>query len=260
MIITYKNIKANYEIEGQGPIIVWLHGFMENTSIWKYQKPYFKQYFTNIYIDLLGHGATQTLAEVHTMEDQALFIKYILDHLQIEQCTFIGHSMGGYITLAFLEAYPNYVSNLILLNSTSSSDTEEKKLNRDRAIKLVEHQKENFLRMGIINLFGDQQKTALKLEIDELIKNLAGISTESIIAALKGMKIRKDRSKLLKSFTGEKLIIAGKDDPVLPIENLIKESIATKSSILKTTGGHMSYIENYQFLNQEILNYLSNIT
>ncbi len=255
--ILYKQKTISYEIEGGGlPVVVWLHGFMENKTIWKHQKSIFKSQFTNVYIDLLGHGETENLAAVHTMEAQAEMVKHILEEHNIQKCTFIGHSMGGYVALAFSENYPKYVSKLVLLNSTSRSDSLEKKQHRDRAIKIVTQQKHNFLRMGIINLFAVDHRENLKLQIEELITNLAQISSEGIVAALEGMKIRPDRSLVLKAFTGKKLIVIGENDPVLPLKLVEEEAQQTNTDLVVLNGGHMSYIEAPLKLNTKLLAFL----
>jgi pimeloyl-ACP methyl ester carboxylesterase len=89
-----------------------------------------------ITIDLLGHGETECLGYVHTMEDNADAVHSVLLELGIRKSILVGHSMGGYVALAFAELYPEYVKGLALLNSTASADSEERKLNRDRAIRV----------------------------------------------------------------------------------------------------------------------------
>jgi len=90
-----------------------------------------------ITIDLLGHGNSECLGYIHSMEDNADMIHEILSELRIRKAIFVGHSMGGYVALAFAELYPETVKGIVLLNSTSRADSEERKLNRDRAIKVV---------------------------------------------------------------------------------------------------------------------------
>ncbi len=257
MNLIYKNITGTFEVEGQGPAVVWLHGFMENIKVWKHQRSFFKPHRTNIYIDLLGHGETSNLEETHTMKAQAAWVKYVLDTLEISNCAIIGHSMGGYVGLAFLEAYPDMVSHFVLLNSTSNADSEEKKINRDRAIKIVIDQKDSFLRMGVVNLFGEAQRNKLQHEIDILLEDLSGISAKGIIAALRGMKERKNQKTLLTNFTGKKLMVIGENDPVLNVEKSKSEALVTGSETLILEGGHMSYLEATKKLNTFLLDFLT---
>lgn len=257
LLLDYKNGKGYFEIEGTGPVVVWLHGFMENSCIWKRQRSFFNSNFTNIYIDLLGHGKSSVIAEMQTMQQQADWLKFVLDHLKIKKCVLIGHSMGGYVALAFVEHYPNQVTDLVLLNSTSREDSIEKKLNRERAIKIVKQQKDSFLRMGVLHLFAAKQREKFADDIKVLLNNLSSISSEGIIAALKGMKIRPDRSEILKQFSGKKLIIAGKNDPVLAANSLEVEAVQVNAEFIILKGGHMSYLEASEKLNIELHNFLS---
>lgn len=256
MKISYKNISGSYEIEGQGPVVVWLHGFMENIKIWKHQRSFFNAHFTNVYINLLGHGTTEVLNETHTMEAQAKWVKFVLDSLEINTYSMIGHSMGGYVALAFLDQFPEYISNIVLLNSTSLDDSPEKKINRERAIQIIDQQKDAFLRMGVINLFDNTQRKTLSKEIDVLLEELSSISSAGIIAALKGMKQRPSRLDTLKHFQGKKLMVIGKKDPVLAAKDSVLEAHEVNASILELKTGHMSYMEAPKRLNNFLLDFL----
>ncbi|HWS59814.1 MAG TPA: alpha/beta fold hydrolase, partial [Flavobacterium sp.] len=130
----YKNTKIAYTDQGKGTAIVLLHGFLENQSMWNAYISDFSKKNRVITIDLLGHGATECLGYIHSMEDQADMIHHVLHDLKIRKAVFIGHSMGGYIALAFAELYPDSMKGLVLLNSTSRADSDERKINRDRAI------------------------------------------------------------------------------------------------------------------------------
>jgi pimeloyl-ACP methyl ester carboxylesterase len=66
--------------------------------------------------------------------DYADCIHALLRHENISSCIMLGHSMGGYITLAFAEKYPLLLTGLGLIHSTAFADSEEKKKNRARAL------------------------------------------------------------------------------------------------------------------------------
>ncbi len=244
MTLEYKQGNINYTSTGQGHPLVFLHGFLENSTMWNQLIPYFSNNFQCITIDLLGHGKTSNLGYIHTMEDMAIAVHATINHLQIHNCTFIGHSMGGYVGLAFLDLFPNIVSRLALLNSTSMPDSKERKLNRDRAIAVVKKNPNAYTSMAIANLFAPENRDLFSDEILFIKDQAAQTSLQGIIAALEGMKIRKDRSSILKTFNGTKLIIAGEKDPVLSFEQLKKEATFTNSPIQVLNGGHMSYLEN----------------
>ena len=107
--IQYKNITIDYTATGKGTAVVLLHGFLENQTMWQYLAPVLATKYRVITIDLLGHGNTDCLGYVHTMEDQADMVHHVLHELKIRKSVLIGHSMGGYVALAFAELYPDNV-------------------------------------------------------------------------------------------------------------------------------------------------------
>jgi pimeloyl-ACP methyl ester carboxylesterase len=131
--IQYKKSIA-YSDTGKGTAVVLLHGFLENQKMWdNYIAPFAKKNRV-ITIDLLGHGETECLGYVHSMEDNANAVHAVLRVLRIRKAIFVGHSMGGYVALAFAELYPDSIKGLVLLNSTAKAD-DERKLNRDQPLK-----------------------------------------------------------------------------------------------------------------------------
>ena len=115
----FKNTKISYNEQGKGTAVVLLHGFLENQSMWDAFVPEFSKKYRVITIDLLGHGQTECLGYIHSMEDQADMVHHVLHELKIRKAILVGHSMGGYVALAFAELYPDNMKGLVLLNSTS---------------------------------------------------------------------------------------------------------------------------------------------
>src|SRR5690554_3713246 len=114
--------------------------------------------------DLLGHGKSENIGYIHTMEDQVDMIHAVLSEHKIRKASFVGHSMGGYIALAFGELYPDNVKKIILVNSTSKADSDERKINRDRAIQAVKKSFSTFVKMSISNLFSEKNRVRLRSE------------------------------------------------------------------------------------------------
>ena len=121
--IQFKNTNISFSDEGKGAAIVLLHGFLENLSMWNEITPHLLKKNRIIAIDLLGHGQSNCLGYVHTMELFAETVEAVLKHLKIRKCTLIGHSLGGYVVLAFAEKNPQKIKGLCLLNSTSNEDS-----------------------------------------------------------------------------------------------------------------------------------------
>jgi len=242
--INYKNTKINFTSEGKGSAIIFLHGFLENLSMWKLITPSFTKKHRVICIDLLGHGKTDNLGYIHTMEEQANMVKSVLNHLKLRKYTMIGHSMGGYVCLAFAELFPNNIKGIGLMNSTALPDSLEKRKNRDRGIEAVKYNAKTFVKLAIPNLFFEENRTQFQKEIKDITKEALKISQKGIISSLEGMKIRKDRTFILRSKTFTILMIVSIKDPVLEYQSLIDQVKGTKVKIAKFSGGHMSHIEN----------------
>jgi len=143
MTLTYKGIEINYNTYGKGIPLVFLHGFLENSTMWDTVIPSFSNTYKCITIDLLGHGKTGCLGYVHTMEDMANAVRVVLETTNTIDPICIGHSMGGYVSLAYLDLFSEGLSGLVLLNSTSYPDSEERKKTRSRAIEIVKKNPES---------------------------------------------------------------------------------------------------------------------
>ncbi|SNR53510.1 alpha/beta fold hydrolase [Flavobacterium sp. ov086] len=246
--LLYKNTKISYTDSGTGTAIVLLHGFLENKKMWQEYVKLFSEKHRVITIDLLGHGESDCLGYVHSMEDNANAVHEVLEHLKIEKATILGHSMGGYVGLAFAELFPNNIQKLVLLNSTSKEDSAEKKLNRTRAIKAVKQNYVNFVSLAIGNLFSENNRTRLANEIEKAKVQALKTPLQGIVASLEGMKIRKDREALLHKNLFPVLLILGKKDPVLNYEESLSQIEDTTAELVSFEDGHMSHIENKEEL------------
>lgn len=245
---TYKNTKISYSDSGKGNAIVLLHGFLENRLMWDFFVSEFSKKYRVITIDLLGHGDSESHGYIHTMEDQADMVHEVLQELRIRKAIFAGHSMGGYVALALAELYPDTVKGLALVNSTSRADGEERKLNRDRAIQAVKKDHTSFVRLSIANLFSEANRDRLSAEIEQVKIEALKTPLQGIVAALEGMKIRKDREVLLHFGPYPILLVLGKKDPVLNYEESVEQAENTKVELVTFPDGHMSLIENREEL------------
>ena len=257
--IRYKNTAISYSDTGKGTAVVLLHGFLENKSMWKDLTPILPHKNRVITIDLLGHGATECFGYVHSMENNAEIVKAVLSHLLIRKAILVGHSMGGYVGLAFAELYPASVKGLVLLNSTSKEDSTERKHNRDRAIKAVKQNYINFVRLSIANLFSENNRERLEKEIENVKSEALKTPLQGIVASLEGMKIRKDREFILHESEFPKLLILGKKDPVLNYEDNLKQIENTNTELITFADGHMSHIENREELRRVLLGFFKRI-
>lgn len=240
----FKNTKIAYTETGKGSTIVLLHGFLENKTMWQLHIEALSKRNRVVCIDLLGHGETNCMGYVHTMEDQADAVYHVLHELKIRKAVLIGHSMGGYVALAFAELYPEMMKGLVLMNSTARADSNERKINRDRAIKAVKQNYTTFIKISIANLFSEENRERLIDEIESVKNEALQTPLQGIVAALEGMKVRKDREVILHFANYPMLLIVGKKDPVLNYEETITQIENTKVELITFNDGHMSHIEN----------------
>jgi pimeloyl-ACP methyl ester carboxylesterase len=255
----FKSIRVHFISEGKGPVVVLLHGFLEDLTMWDELAPLLSEGHRVIRIDLLGHGKTESLGDVHDMEEQAAMVRGVLAELGADRYTLIGHSMGGYVALAVAELFPEEVLGLGLMNSTSLPDTVEKRHNRDRAIQAVKQNHRSFVRLAIPGLFAPSNRKKFAKQIRAQTELSLSMGPVGIVAALEGMKVRKDRSHLFKSLGVPKLLIIGEQDPALEIESLAPQGEYPGVKTVRFKDGHMSHIENQEELLSSVLQFLDDI-
>ena len=257
--IEYKNIQIYFTDEGSGQSIVLLHGFLENSTMWNNLKPHLLKNNRVICIDLLGHGKTECLESVHTMEHMAEAVYHVLAHLNVNHCILIGHSMGGYVALAYAKLFSSKISGLCLMNSTYKADDDELKLLRARANKLVKDNFKNMVQLSFKNLFAPQSKIDHKEAIAAALSEALKTSVNGYIAAQKGMRIRLDSKAVFKQLKCKKLIIIGEKDTVIDGDILKKEANELQTEIVEFPDGHMSHIENNEDFTYNIVHFIENI-
>ncbi|MFY0602446.1 MAG: alpha/beta hydrolase [Flavobacteriaceae bacterium] len=246
--LSFKNSQLSFSDIGNGSVVVLLHGFLENSSMWKTVAPELSKNRRVITIDLLGHGKSQSIGYVHSMELMAEAVAAILKSLRIRRITLIGHSMGGYVALAFAEKYPEKIKGLCLMNSTSLADDDERKQLRARANKMVQTNFTNMVRMSFTNLFSETSRSAFKSELELALAEALQTSLQGYIACQEGMRIRPNRMAVLKNNDFKKLIIIGKKDWVVSYETSLEEAKKTNAKTAIFNEGHMSHIENKEEL------------
>ncbi|MEP6261133.1 MAG: alpha/beta hydrolase [Gillisia sp.] len=244
MTLKFQNTSIYYSTKGTGNPLVLLHGFLESSKIWE---PFIAGFAVKrqvVCIDLPGHGRSGIISEVHSMELMADVVKAVLDHLKISSATILGHSMGGYVTLAFCEKFPQSTSGIILMNSTPVEDTAEKKINRDRSVDVVKRNKKAYIDAAISGLVTPENNIKFKAEIDKIKDHANTFPTNDITAALLGMKIRTNKTDVLKKFNKLKIIVSGKNDPIMPYKQSILIAEECNCKFLSMPDGHLSYLEN----------------
>lgn len=213
----------NFERKGNGKeILVLLHGFMENLSIWSDMEPHLSENFSLVKIDLPGHGQSDILAEVHTMELMAEEVKKVLNHQKLEKVHLLGHSMGGYVSLAFAEKFPDSLKSLTLFFSTYFPDDEEKKNQRIKSYRIISDSFSHYARAGIPNLFNPNERDTLEGKIETALTTALSTNNQGALACVKGMVVRTDKKQVLENLESKILVLAGKHDNAVKTETTIK--------------------------------------
>ena len=217
-VVEFRGGKINYRVFGKGRAIVLLHGFLGNMAIWKNLLPALSKRYKVVLIDLPGHGHSENFGYVHKMDLMAEAVKTVLHELQLRRYVMIGHSLGGYVSMAFAEKYMDNLRGLVLFHSTALADSEEKKADRDKAIKVAKRNKEKYLKESLKKLF-----LAANIKKDPALLTLtthiaSATSVQGIVAALEGMKQRRNTEVVLQFCHCPVLFIAGLHDTILPLE------------------------------------------
>ncbi len=246
--IEFKGISVNYEYRKNTgkPTVILLHGFLECLNIWGvYVKELAKNYNV-LNIDLLGHGKSDCTAYIHTMEEMAESVRAVMKNESIIKGVFVGHSLGGYVSLAFAELYPDNIKGLCLFNSSALDDSSTKKKDRDRAIKLIKSHHERFIKEAVPYLFVELKTAKQKRDLKRMLKYAMATPKQGIIAALEGMKIRINREIVLRFAPCPVFFVIGQQDKLLDFNVLIEQSKLNKkgSYFLSETGGHLCFLDD----------------
>ncbi len=245
MTLKYNGAHIYFESKGKGDALVLLHGFTESSAIWHAFTENLSKKFRVITIDLPGHGESENIGSVHPMEVMADLVKAVMDEITIEQAVLVGHSMGGYVALAFAKKYPGHTKGLGLFHSSSLADNEEARENREKAIEVIKNDHKDFLFKFIPDLFAPENRSRFKADIEQLVETAKSMSPRALIAAMEGMKIRSSTLDVLINATFPVMFIAGQKDTRVPFENIWVQMALTEvaySLILKNVG-HMAYLE-----------------
>ena len=266
--LVFQDKKIFYRTGGKGKPLMLLHGFAEDGNIWNYQLQKLKEKFYVIAPDIPGSGKSEMLEGEISIEDYAEVVKAIVDIEIIKKqkdkggknlFTLIGHSMGGYITLAFAEKYPGLLNSFGLFHSTAYADDEAKKETRRRGIEfIINNGASSFLKTTAPNLFSEKTKKEKPELVEKLIDQSSHFSSEALIQYYEAMIKRPDRTSVLKSFQQPILFIIGKHDAAIPLQSSLEQCYLPSIShihILQNSG-HMGMWEEKDKATENLLNFL----
>lgn len=239
--VNHQSTTVHYKVLGEGEPIVFLHGFLEDSTMWnEFVEPLTK---TNrvILIDLPCHGQTRFDGQVCSMTFMAETVKTVLETEKIENPIIFGHSMGGYVGLELAKIA---AINLVMLHSNFWDDCEQQKSDRDRVVDLVQDRKPFFCKVAIPNLFYPTNRKACEGIINDLIDQAIEIPTAEICAATLGLKTRVSNHEVVKN--QDVIIIQGEFDTIMTLDEMnaqIETHFPTQAIHLIKACGHMSIWE-----------------
>jgi pimeloyl-ACP methyl ester carboxylesterase len=242
----YKKGRINYSVHGEGKAVLLIHGFGEDGQIWQNQVSRFGKDFKLIIPDLPGSGKSDFIPEVFSMEDHADMLEQLLTHEKAEAADIVGHSMGGYIALAFAEKYPGRMTGLCLFHSSSYPDTEEKIESRRKSIQFIKQNGSfKFLQQATPNLFSDHTKEQNPTLVEEIINRYSNFNPNSLVHYYEAMIQRPDRSEVLRKLPKPVLFIAGEHDTAVPLKHSLEQSYLPELSYFHSLkdSGHMGMLE-----------------
>src|SRR5690554_5472786 len=232
----------SYTILGKGNSVVFLHGFLEDKSMWEEIVAHLTS-VQSICIDLPGHGSSSIVKDL-SLTKIAQLVKNTLASLEVTKFSIVGHSLGGYVALEMAEDNNLQIDDIVLLHSHPWADSEEKKMNRKRTAKVVAYDKGLFINEAIPNLYHSSNQERLSATIVSGIKLAKQMDEQAIIESLYAMSSRTDKTEILSKW-GERLhIIQGEFDSLIDTDAMqtIAKEYGNKYHLIKGIG-HMGHQE-----------------
>ena len=233
-------ISIAYERRGKGTPLVLIHGYPLDHTIWKSVVPLLEKEVDLILPDLRGFGESDAPGTDFSMSDYAADVVGLLDQLGIQKAAVAGHSMGGYVALAFARAYPGRVLGLGLVSSQAPADPPERKAARyQEAEHVMSHGVGEVAEAMSKKLTAD---AVLQAALKELILRQR---PEGLAGALRAMAERPDSTPLLPEFDFPVSIVHGLADALIPVERAREVRAAVKNGYLVEVEGvgHMPMME-----------------
>lgn len=247
--IQFNQKKIAYSTQGRGAAIVLLHGFCEDSSIWDdFKLDLLEKKYRVVCIDFPGFGKSEVVNNL-SIEYMADAVYAVANQLNLKDTILVGHSMGGYVSLAFAKKYPDFLKGLGIFHSHPFADSEEKKKNRSRGIDFInEYGHELYVKQLFPTLFPEGYEKTNRFLIDKLTHKASGYPAEGIIEAQNAMAKRKDHSQVLKDIQVPVLFIIGEKDGLIKMEQSLKQTPLPELAVVHVLEkvGHMGMFEARQ--------------
>lgn len=235
-----------YSDLGRGNAIVLLHGYLETGMVWHPLEKLLAANHRVISVDLPGHGGSEVTGEAHTVEYMADAVRAVIRETGEKKVLLAGHSLGGYVTLAFAEKYPDLLSGYVLFHSHPFADSPEAISKRKREIFVVRAGKKDIMYPASISMMFAEQNLEKMPEALARSKGIASQnSAEGIIAMLNAMMARPSRSSLVESGALSLLWILGRHDLYFSPEKALGDIKIPGNArvVILENSGHLGFVE-----------------
>ena len=242
----FSDTVANVVYNGKNSFdFLFLHGFLENATMWKPVVEQLKSEISFCAPDLPGHGKSEMLTSEPDIRNVANWLKPILEK-NGRPVFVVAHSLGGYVALEMARIYPELINGIFLVHSTTTADSDERKASRDQGKRVLKMDRDRYLKTSIEGLFLEKLKQSLEKEIDDMVRDARAMDDDNIIWYLEAMKVRRSNVEFISLRDFPLIQFAGKYDPILPVSLFEKEVAITKpeKTFLTEAAGHMSHLES----------------
>ena len=249
-------------LDNKKTTLLLIHGFGEDHCIWKRQIEFLAQYYRVIAPNLPGvHCKPLTIhhTEAASIGRYVEVMHELMHSLHIEKYYVLGHSMGGYIGLAFADYYVNHVIGLGLIHSTTFEDSPAKQESRLKVAEFIqEHGTRKFLETSTQNLFANAFKQAHPDQIQDVMDSVSDISVEAMIQFVMAMRNRRSHQHMLTENRIPIWMIVGEDDIAVPIEDSLQQTqlLPANNVIVLKQVGHMGMLEATEQVNNALLGFI----
>lgn len=248
-----------YLDQGQGEPVFLLHGYCGSSSYWEQVLPFLGGYRV-IVPDLRGHGRSDAPVGPYTIEQMADDVLLLMDELNIPKASLFGHSLGGYITLSFVQRHASRLNAFGLIHSTGFPDSEEAKEKRVKAVSTIQGEGITDFVDGLVpGLFAPETQER-KPECIQKAKEIGYLTPpQGAIGAALAMRERPDRRDVLSSTTLPVLLVAGEKDGLIPPERVFTTDNPNVTQSVIKGAGHMSMMEEPEELSGVIRLFLEGV-
>jgi pimeloyl-ACP methyl ester carboxylesterase len=253
-----------YDDHGPGPVVVLLHGFPLNRSIWEHQAAGVGSRYRLILPDLRGQGGSAAPPGDYTMDGMADDVMELLDALQINEPVVLGGlSMGGYVALSLVERFPERWLGLMLMSTKAEADTPEAKHTREELMRQIEGagNVKPVVDAMLPRILSESTRAQQPQVVARVRAIMEKTTPRGMIGALRGLTARPDRTGMLRQIAVPTLLLFGADDVITPPDTALRlaSAIPNTRSLVIEKAGHLAPLENCDAANGAILRFLAEL-